>query len=66
MQLLIHTPTLLVVRRADGGVVTVADVVGQLSAHFIRHKDGILGANDAIIVEVVTVDTKFFFNKFFQ
>ena len=66
MQLLIHTLTLLVVRRADGGVVTVADVVGQLSAHFIKHKDEILGANDAMIVQVVTVDTKFFFNKIFS
>ena len=42
MQLLIHTLTLLVVRRADGGVVTVADVVEQLSVHLIKHKDEIL------------------------
>ncbi|CAG5174520.1 uncharacterized protein ALTATR162_LOCUS7806 [Alternaria atra] len=39
-------PEDLRVRRADGGIVTVADVVEQLSAYFITYKEDILLAKD--------------------
>lgn len=42
-------PDPLVVRKADGGIVTVADVVEQLSAHFIAHKDEILEAKEPFL-----------------
>jgi hypothetical protein len=42
-------PRPLIVRRADGGIVTVADVVEQLSAHLIAHKDEILEAKEPLL-----------------
>ncbi|KAF2132464.1 hypothetical protein P153DRAFT_429593 [Dothidotthia symphoricarpi CBS 119687] len=42
-------PESLVIHRADGGVVTVTDVVKQLSARFIAHKDEILEAKEPLL-----------------
>ncbi|KAF2274489.1 uncharacterized protein EI97DRAFT_381433 [Westerdykella ornata] len=39
-----EAPDRVFVRGADGGIVTVADVVKQLSAYFIAHKEAILEA----------------------
>ncbi|PVI07268.1 hypothetical protein DM02DRAFT_357741 [Periconia macrospinosa] len=39
-----QAPEALVVRRADGGIVTIADVVEQLSVYIIAHKNTILEA----------------------
>ena len=43
------SPRLLSVRRADSGIVTVADVVEQLSTHLIAHKGEILEATEPLI-----------------
>jgi hypothetical protein len=40
----LEAPEPLLVRRADGGVVTIGDVIEQLSHYFIAHKDVILEA----------------------
>jgi hypothetical protein len=37
-----RAPKPVIVRRADGGVITIGDVVEQLSRYFITHKDIIL------------------------
>jgi hypothetical protein len=42
-------PEPLLVRRADGGIITIADVVEQLSHYFITHKDKILEAKSPSI-----------------
>jgi hypothetical protein len=43
-------PDPLVVRRADGGIVTIADVVEQLSRYIIVHKDMILEAKSPFVL----------------
>lgn len=44
-----ETPEPLIVRRADGGIVTIGDVVEQLSLYFVTHKDKILEAKSAYL-----------------
>jgi hypothetical protein len=42
-------PEPLVVRRADGGIVTISDVIEQLSRYIITHKDIILEAKSSCL-----------------
>jgi len=44
-------PKPVVVSRADGGTVTVADVVQQLSVYFLSYKEDILRAKEAYLEE---------------
>jgi hypothetical protein len=44
-------PKPVLVSRADGGTVTVADVVQQLSVYFLSHKEDILTAKEAYLEE---------------
>ncbi|CAG5179354.1 uncharacterized protein ALTATR162_LOCUS9179 [Alternaria atra] len=44
-----EAPEPLLVRRADGSVVTIGDVVEQLSRYFVTHKDEILKAKSAFL-----------------
>ncbi|KAF1839656.1 hypothetical protein BDW02DRAFT_486452 [Decorospora gaudefroyi] len=69
MQYLDHPPEALMVSRADGGIVTVADVVEQLSAYFLDHKEEILMAMESLLEAITTPEispnTRVFFDGFF-
>ena len=56
-------PEDLRVSRADGGIVTVKDVVEQLSVYFQTHKEDILMAKEDDVE--MTADTRVFFEGFF-
>jgi hypothetical protein len=63
-------PQPLSVRRADNGIVTVGDVVEQLSAYLLIHKDAILQSKLHLISfkfpgsDEVPPDTRVFFSGF--
>jgi hypothetical protein len=56
-------PEDLRVSRADSGIITVQDVVEQLSVYFETHKEDILMAKEDD--EETTADTRVFFEGFF-
>jgi hypothetical protein len=60
-------PKPVMVRRKDSGVVTIGDVVEQLSPHFMAHKKGILEAKAhflKISPKDIPTDTRVFFDQF--
>jgi hypothetical protein len=64
----LEAPDAVVVRGKDGNIVTIEDVVEQLSPHFNAHKREILEVK-APFVNVspadISMDTKVFFDQFF-
>jgi hypothetical protein len=63
-----EAPSPVLIRRKDGGIVTVGDVVEQLAPHLVAHKKEILEAKAPFLnisPEDIPANTRVFFDQFF-